>query len=113
MHEYSIVQALLTQCEELARENDAQSVTKVVVKIGKMSGVEPYLLESAFNTFKEQTVCEGAELILDVQPLVIECKQCGAITKLCTMYIKCPSCESVDVKVIDGEELFLMSLEME
>jgi Zn finger protein HypA/HybF involved in hydrogenase expression len=54
MHEYSIVQALLTQCEEIAAQNDAQSVTKVVVKIGKMSGVEPYLLEIAFNTFKEK-----------------------------------------------------------
>jgi len=113
MHEYSIVQALLTQCEELATENDAQLVTKVVVKIGKMSGVEPYLLESAFNTFKEKTVCEGADLILNIQPLVIECKQCSTVTELSHINIKCPACESVDVKVIDGEELFLMSLEME
>ncbi|MBV5348079.1 hydrogenase maturation nickel metallochaperone HypA, partial [bacterium] len=56
MHEYSIVQALLTQCEDIARENEAESVTKIIVKIGKMSGVEPHLLEMAFNTFKEKTV---------------------------------------------------------
>ncbi|MGD9653737.1 MAG: hydrogenase/urease maturation nickel metallochaperone HypA, partial [Sulfuricurvum sp.] len=47
MHEYSIVQALLTQCEDIAKENEAESVTKIVVKIGKMSGVEPHLLEIA------------------------------------------------------------------
>ncbi|OHD84776.1 hydrogenase maturation nickel metallochaperone HypA [Sulfuricurvum sp. RIFCSPLOWO2_12_FULL_43_24] len=113
MHEYSIVQALLTQCEDIARENEAESVTKIVVKIGKMSGVEPHLLEIAFNTFKEKTVCDGADFVLNVQPLVIECKQCGTATELSEIYYKCPACESLDVKVIDGEDMYLMTLEME
>jgi len=113
MHEYSIVQALLTQCEDIARENEAESVSKIVVKIGKMSGVEPHLLEIAFNTFKEKTVCDGADFVMNVQPLVIECKQCGTSTELDKIYYKCPACESLDVKVIDGEDMFLMSLEME
>lgn len=112
MHEYSIVQALLTQCEELAKENDAQSVQKIVVKIGQMSGVEPYLLETAFNTFKEKTICERAEFVMNVQPLVIECNGCKTITVLDEIYYKCPQCDSLDVRVIDGEDMFLMSLEM-
>jgi hydrogenase nickel insertion protein HypA len=111
MHEYSIVQALLTQCEDIARENEAEAVTKIVVKIGKMSGVEPHLLEIAFNTFKE--VCDGADFVLNVQPLVIECKECGVQTTLEEIFYKCPACESLDVKVIDGEDMYLMTLEME
>jgi len=113
MHEYSVVQALLTQCEEIARENEAKSVTKIVVKIGKMSGVEPHLLEIAFNTFKEKTVCDGAEFVMNVQPLVVECLHCGVVTQLREIYYKCPACDSLEVRVIDGEEMFLMSLEME
>lgn len=113
MHEYSIVQALLTQCEEIAAQNDAQSVTKVVVKIGKMSGVEPYLLEIAFNTFKEKTVCDAALFVMNVQPLTIECNECKTITVLEEIFYKCPECDSLDVQVVDGEEMFLMSLEME
>lgn len=113
MHEYSIVQALLNQCEDIARENDAEKVTKIVVKIGKMSGVEPHLLEIAFNTFKEKTVCDGGEFVMNIQPLVIECKGCGVQTTLEEIYYKCPACESLDVKVIDGEEMYLMTLEME
>ena len=58
MHEYSIVQSLLDQCEDNAKANDAKKVTKVVVKIGVMSGVEPDLLKTAFDTFKEGTMCE-------------------------------------------------------
>ncbi|MGZ5208955.1 MAG: hydrogenase maturation nickel metallochaperone HypA [Sulfuricurvum sp.] len=113
MHEYSIVQALLTQCEDLARENEAESVTKIIVKIGRMSGVEPHLFEIAFNTFKEKTVCDGAEFVMNVQPLTIECHACKTITELEEIYYKCPACESLDVQVIDGEEMFLMTLEME
>ncbi|MFZ2968571.1 MAG: hydrogenase maturation nickel metallochaperone HypA [Sulfuricurvum sp.] len=113
MHEYSIVQALLTQCEELAHENKAQAVTKVVVKIGRMAGVEPHLLEMAFNTFKEKTVCDGAGFVMNLQPLVIACQGCLTVTVLDELFYKCPACESWDVKVIEGEEMFLMSLEME
>lgn len=113
MHEYSIVQALLTQCEEIAVQNEAESVTKIIVKIGKMSGVEPYLLESAFNTFKEHTICHNANFVLNIQPLTIECNQCKTITELEEIYYKCPACESLDIRVIDGEDMFLMTLELE
>ena len=69
MHEYSIVQSLLDSCEEHARQNDAKKVAKVVVKIGVLSGVEPDLLQTAFDTFKEQTVCHNAEFILNIQKI--------------------------------------------
>ena len=52
MHEYSIVQSLLESCEEHAKSNDAKKVTKVVVKIGVLSGVEPELLQTAFEDRK-------------------------------------------------------------
>jgi len=113
MHEYSVVQALLEQCEHHARVNEAEKITKVVVKIGRLSGVEPHLLEIAFNTFKETTVCDGAEFVMNIQPVVIRCQACGVETTLEALHYRCPACESIDVAVADGEEMLLMSLEME
>ena len=113
MHEYSIVQSLMEQVETLAKENDAKKVLKVIVKIGVMSGVEPHLLEIAFNTFKEKTVCDSAEFIMNIQPLTVLCKECQAESELEKIHYCCPMCSSLDVKVIDGEDMFLMSLEME
>ena len=112
MHEYSVVQALLDQCEEYTKANDATQVTKLVVKIGVMSGVEPYLLETAFNTFKEASVCDGAEFVMHIQPLTISCRECGTTSELESRHYCCPKCESVEVSVVDGEDMFLMSLEM-
>ena len=113
MHEYSIVQSLIESCEEHAESNDAKKVTKVVVKIGVMSGVEPHLLEEAFHMFKEDTVCDGCEFIMNIQRVKIACNSCEVTSELEKNEYCCPKCESVDIKIIDGEDMFLMQLELE
>ena len=112
MHEYSIIQALMDQVETIADENSAEKVTKVILKIGVMSGVEPHLLEVAYNTFKEKTICEEAELVMNIQPLSIRCGQCQEQSELKAIEYCCPKCSSLEVDVLDGEDMYLMSLEM-
>ncbi len=113
MHEYSIVQSLLDSCDENAKTNDAKKVTKVVVKIGVMSGVEPDLLQTAFDTFKEETICHEAEFIINMQPILIKCHKCNEESTLEKNEYSCPKCQSVELDVIDGEEMYLMQLELE
>lgn len=113
MHEYSIVQSLLESCEEHAAQNESTQVLKVVVKIGVLSGVEPQLLETAFNTFKEGSICHNSLFVVNVQKIVIECNKCNQTSTLEKNEFICPDCQSNDVKVVDGEEMYLMSLEME
>ena len=113
MHEYSIVQSMLNQCENVAKQNNATKVTKVVVKIGVMSGIEPDLLQTAFDTFKLDTMCEDCEYIQQIQPIKIKCKQCNQESELSKNEYNCPQCQSIDIDVIDGEDMYLMSLELE
>ena len=113
MHEYSIVQALLEQCESYAKANDAEKVTKVITKIGKLSGVEPHLLEIAFETFKEKTVCDEAEFVMNLQNLLLYCNDCKFESEQSEVRYQCLHCQSTNVSVIDGEEMYLMTLEME
>jgi len=113
MHEYSIVQSLLESCEEHAQQNDATKVTKVIVKIGALSGVEVDLLQTAFDTFKEKTICDGCEFLINYQKVVIKCLDCGEESTLNTNEFLCPKCQSYSTSVIDGEDMYLMSLEME
>ncbi len=113
MHEYSIVQALLEQCEDHVKANDSTKVTKVVTKIGKLSGVEPHLLETAFETFKENTVCDGAEFVMNLQNLKLHCNVCKEESEQSEVRYQCVHCQSTDVSVLDGEDMYLMTLEME
>ena len=113
MHEYSIVQALIEQCDDLAKENETTKILKVIVKIGVLSGVEVDLFKSAFETFKEKTICDGSELVINMQPLVIKCFECSSENILEENNFLCPSCNSLNVQAVDGEDMYLMSLEME
>jgi len=113
MHEYSIVQALLDSCEEQAKQNNATKVTKVIIKVGVMSGVEPQLLQTAFDTFKEDTMCDSAELIINIQAIVIKCHNCLEESILQNLRYYCPKCQSIEFDILDGEDMFLMSLELE
>ena len=113
MHEYSIVTSLLELCEENAKKEGSEKITKVEVKIGKLSGVEPYLLQTAFDTFKEKTICEEAEFIMHIQDVVIRCRNCNKEFTLKQNEFTCPECKSFDIETIDGEGMYLMRLEME
>ncbi|MCL1065610.1 hydrogenase maturation nickel metallochaperone HypA [Shewanella olleyana] len=112
MHEYSIVMSLMEQIEQLAQDNNANEIIRVDIKVGVLSGVEPHLLQNAFDTFKLNTVCHDAQLNMQLQPLVIECRQCHHKTELTERNVICPHCKSYDTRVIDGEDMMLMQLEM-
>ncbi len=113
MHEYSIVDSLLQLADEHAAKNNATAVTKLEIKIGVLSGVEPDLLQTAFDTFKEGTICENAEFIMKIQPVVVRCESCGKESSLKKDEYLCPHCKSNKIKIIDGEDMYLMSLELE
>ena len=113
MHEYSVVQSLITSCEENARTHSSNKVTKVIVKVGVMSGVEPDLLQTAFDTFKEKTICDGCELFINIQQVVIKCLDCEEQSILLDNAYHCHHCKSTNVNVTDGEEMYLMQLELE
>jgi len=114
MHEFSIVSSLMLLIEEQARLHKAKKVTKVVLGIGRLSGVEPDLLKIAFDTFKEKTICEDAELVMEIENIAIRCRDCGKETDLGERLTrKCPHCGSLNTQIIRGQDLYLKSLEME
>jgi len=113
MHEYSIVDSLLQLADEHTTKNGAKKVTKLEVKIGVLSGVEPALLKTAFDTFKEETVCEDADFIMKIQPVIVRCRECNEENELKKDEYICPNCQSGDLQILDGEDMYLMSLELE
>jgi hydrogenase nickel incorporation protein HypA/HybF len=86
----------------------------VVVGIGRLSGVEPDLLKIAFDTFKEKTICEDAELVMEIENIAIKCNDCGKETDLGERLTrKCPHCGSLNTTIVRGQDLYLKRLEME
>jgi len=78
-----------------------------------MSGVEPDLLQTAFDTFKEETICHNAQFLINIQKVKILCNECQTTSELEKNEYCCPKCKSTQIEILDGEEMYLMQLELE
>jgi hydrogenase nickel incorporation protein HypA/HybF len=112
MHEYSLIQALVSRVEEEARARQALKVHSLTLRIGELSGVDPELLTSAYELFREGTICAGAPLSVKRVAAVWSCPRCkvplapGAV-------LRCPGCK-VPAELCEGADaLSLDSIEME
>ena len=111
MHEYSIVQALISQVESEARRLGAKTVDRVELKIGELSGVEIDLLRSAFDTFRDRSICAAAELAIEVVPARWSCPTCRDLFEAGAR-LRCPQCRR-PARLESGDEIVLQRIEME
>ena len=113
MHELSIAQALVEQVEAAAAKEQAIRVTRVVIAVGALSGVEPEALRSIFPLVAEDTVAAGAELVIEQVATRVKCRACGHEAQTDAAFIGCAACGSRDVELSAGRELNIKTVELE
>lgn len=113
MHELAICQALMSQVEAIARDNDAIRVTAITLGLGPLSGVEEQLLKNAYPVASSGTVADGAELLIHSTPVRIQCPECGEESEAQPNRLVCGHCENWRTELISGDELLLIRVEME
>jgi hydrogenase nickel incorporation protein HypA/HybF len=113
MHELSVCQGLMRQVEQVAASNNAKSVEKILLRVGGLSGVEPSLLMHAFEIARAGTIASEAVLEIEDGPIVVKCQECGASSAAKPNRLLCQYCGEWRVNVVEGEELLLLSLEIE
>ena len=113
MHELAICQSLMDQVEQIASERDAQRVISIVVGMGPLSGVEEQLLKNAYPVASAGTIAENAELIVENLPIKVSCNQCGCESEATPNKLTCRQCGDWRTTLISGDELMLMSVELE
>ena len=113
MHELAVCQSLMDQVENIALERNAQLVTSIVIAIGPLSGVEAQLLKNAYPIASAGTVAENAELIIEYLPVRVKCTQCGEESDTLPNKLICKQCGDWRTTLISGDEMMLMSVELE
>ena len=113
MHELSVCLSLMEQVEQIARENGASSVTRIILSIGPLSGVESELLRHAYPLATAGPVAADAELVMESAEIVVRCSQCDSETSAVPNKLLCGACGDYRTKVISGDELTLMSVELD
>jgi len=121
-----LVQELIKQVCEIAQKNNANSVSRVVVKVGPFSGIVVDSFCFAFDVIKtEKDVTKNAYLEIETDPVRCKCIQCGhefekdatkesMVTGLFNISsLGCPRCRATKLMPLSGDELLLIRVEME
>ena len=110
MHELAIAESIVSIA---GRHANGRRVTKVQLKVGHLRQVVPSALAFSFELVAQGTPVEGAELEMEEVPATGSCRDCGAESRLKAFPLQCEACGSFDMQVVEGEELFVESLELE
>jgi hydrogenase nickel incorporation protein HypA/HybF len=113
VHELSIVAGLFEILEDKAREQNALRITAVKLSVGRLSGVVPDLLESAFDMYKKGTLAEDARLEIEVAPFSFKCRSCGGESFRDEPPYTCSACGSKDIELVGGMDLIVEKIEVE
>ncbi len=112
MHELSICQALIEQVEAVARKEGAVQVVQVRIGLGPLSGVEPQLLEQAFQLARAGSIAATAGLLIEQLPIVVSCRLCGQQTEAQVANLACSNCGDWHTELVSGDEMLLQQVEL-
>jgi len=113
MHELAVCQGVMVQVEQIARREGAERITRILLSIGPLSGVEASLLRGAFPIASAGTVAERAELAIEEPAVKVKCLSCSAESEATANRLLCAACGDYRTRLISGDEMLLMSVELE
>ncbi len=113
MHEMSLMAGMMEIIQDEARDQGFARVTKVVLEIGQLAGVEPEAMRFAFDVCTEGSVAEGADLEIEATEGLARCVSCARTFPVRACYGTCPFCAGADLRIVSGREMRLKFLDVE
>ncbi len=114
MHEMSLVQGLLTQLHQLAREHKKSRVITVRMAIGPLSGVVIDSFQFGFDILsQEDELTKGSILVIESPPATYRCCGCGTEIITDMRPEQCTSCAETLLVPQGGDDIILRQVEME
>ena len=110
MHELGITENIVAIAVEYA---EGLTVKRVTLEIGQLSAVMPEAIRFCFDVCCRGTVLEGAILEIIEIPGLGCCRHCKTEMSLTQPFGICDRCGSVELEIIQGEELKIKEMEVE
>jgi hydrogenase nickel incorporation protein HypA/HybF len=113
MHEIRIAEDLSAIVLDAAKKNNLTKVTRVNISFGQLVQIVPDIFRFAFSETVKNSVAEGAEVSIEIVPVKMKCMNCGNDFYITENRFACNNCDSTDLSIIHGKELFVKSIEGE
>lgn len=112
MHEYAITESILEIVEAEAAKAGARSVDEITLVIGEFATFVDSSIEFYFTEMARGTAAEGATLRFQKIEARAHCSSCGIDFRPYKAFFNCPECQSAVFELIQGQELFIESIEV-
>lgn len=113
MHELSIASSIMGIVLESLPAKNEKRVKIVRIKVGKLVAVVPDSLEFCFEAITTGTPLEGAKLQIEHSEIALQCRDCGKESKVVSLNFYCPYCNSKEIEIVSGNELYVSAIEIE
>jgi hydrogenase nickel incorporation protein HypA/HybF len=113
MHELAIAQAILERAQAASERNGGGRVTRIGLRIGAISGVEPDALSFGIEALVKGTPLEGVALEIDQPKRKLRCGACAHEFEPEGFAVACPACGNLASDCVAGRELDVTFFEIE
>lgn len=108
MHEVSLVRSIFNSLEAEFTQEELDRMQAIDLRVGKLSNVEPVLMQNAFRAVKEaDNRYREVQLNVEVLPIMVECHLCGKQSEIRNYKFICGHCQTPTSEVIQGNELLI------
>jgi hydrogenase nickel incorporation protein HypA/HybF len=113
MHESARAEAVFRTLEKELANHEFTRVTKVVLRVGELSGADADHIIEHLREYAVGTPLEGAAYEAVETPVEFECSECGGHYGADTEGSGCPKCGSLRHAIVSGHEFGVDSVEVE
>ena len=113
MHELAVTQSILDISIRHANEAGAKRITSINIVIGQFASIVDDSVQFYWNIVSEGTIAQNASLRFERIPAEMTCRACGHTFHPGDQTFECPSCSSNSVRITQGEEFRVDSIDVE
>jgi len=113
MHEYHIVESIVNQILEKAKNSNAKKITGVTLVMGELSGLQEESIRVYFDNLAKENILEGAKLTVKTAKSKLKCQDCGMIFEYEKSNFSCPNCSGPGILTNSGKEFYIDNIEIE
>jgi hydrogenase nickel incorporation protein HypA/HybF len=113
MHELAVTENLLEIAIRHGNSARAKRISHLYLVIGQLSSIVDDSVQFYWDIVSKDTIAEGALLHFQRKSIELSCENCGHQFTPIHSDMACPSCGSIQVKIISGEEFYLEAMDVE
>lgn len=114
MHEMGVVLNIVREAESLGKQYQVDKIGSLTLQVGELTGILSHFVHSCWPAAIENTILDGAELIVEEIEGLVSCEQCGCVYRFLDHMQGevpvCPECHSSRWLLKQGREVLIKEI---